>query len=87
MARPMNSGTHDALAVLWILVAIGLNIPACSGVQNPACHQANLARIESSYVAEVLVSCSEYKTPEECPRYEEIKARWEQKRQEWIKCK
>jgi hypothetical protein len=64
-----------------------LLLVGCSGVQNPACSQANLARIESSYVAEALLSCSGYKTPEECPKYEPIKAKWEVERQKWVECK
>jgi hypothetical protein len=68
------------------LILTALLATGCAATQNPACSQANLALIESSYVAEVLTSCSDYKTPEECPRYEEIKARWEEKRQEWIQC-
>ena len=64
-----------------------LLLSACSATQKPQCSEMALAQIESLYVAEVLTSCSGYKTPEECPRYEEIRGRYEQKRNEWVKCR
>lgn len=59
----------------------------CGGAERPACAPETLATLEAAYVAEVLSSCPGYKTPEECPAYPEIRARFQAKRAEWEQCK
>ncbi len=59
----------------------------CSAVEErPPCSVTALAALESAYVAETLSTCAGHQSPEECPAYPEIKARFEAKRAEWEKC-
>jgi hypothetical protein len=67
---------------------IALALTACGpGTERPACAPQALVLLETAYVSEVLTTCAEHKTPEECPEYPAIKARFEQKRAEWEACK
>ena len=60
--------------------------PSKPGKRRPS-EDARGPGIATAYVSEVLTTCAAHKTPEECPEYPAIKARFEQKRTEWEACK
>jgi hypothetical protein len=69
------------------LSLLTLALLGCAAVEErPACSATALAALESAYVAETLAACAGHQTPEQCPAYPEIKARFESKRSEWEKC-
>jgi hypothetical protein len=67
--------------------ALCILLVGCGGAQErPACAPEALALIEAAYVSEVLRACSSHETPEACPEYKGIRAKFHAKRAEWEKC-
>jgi hypothetical protein len=66
--------------------ALSLLLLACAS-ERPACSPAALAALETAYATEVFSTCDGYDTPEQCPDYPAIKARFAAKREAWVSCR
>lgn len=69
----------------WLFLLAGTAV-ACGAVQNPACSETNLAKLEANYIAEAVASCEGY-TYSTCPALPAIRARYAAKRRDWIECR
>ena len=67
-----------------ILLIIPTLLISCASTP-PACTPEALAAIEVQYMAEVLAACQGYSF-EECPARLEIESRYNEIRNEWVRC-
>ena len=61
---------------------------ACALIQNPEdprCAHTALAQIEAEYIAEISEACAGY-TFEACPARPAIDARFDARRERWVRC-
>lgn len=67
---------------LWI----ALFLSGCVHETNPACSPDQLRIMEQAYIAEVMSTCSPYKTRISCPDYAAIDAKYKALRNDWVRC-